>query len=1033
MMFEWLICRGSSSSNRQYLLRLTAAATVTVRHLSFGAALLLLAFTAYQAQAQTVSGQVVSDADQEPLPGVNVLVKGTTMGTVTDLDGNYQLNADGEDTLAFSFIGFVSQQVPVNNRSTVDISLSEDVETLSEVVVVGYGTQQKRDLTGAVSSLRGEDLTSVPSPSPMQAMQGKVAGVQITSSSGAPGAAPLVRIRGVGTLNDASPLFVVDGVLLRDASDINYLNDEDIESMEVLKDASATAIYGARGANGVVIITTKSGKSETPQIDVNLSYGLQTIPKRVDLLNGPQFAQVANEIFPDTYADPNNVSNTDWQDEVFRTSAPMLDAGLSFSGATENLDYYVGFSYFNQEGVIPTSDFERYTLRLNNGYRLTDNIKVGHNLTGARFKQANAAGVVNTVLRAWPTSVPFSEDNTFAEVMGSGNALAALEYNNNDDTRTQIVGNFYTEINFLKDFTFRSSYGVDVNFGENIGFTPVFEVAPQQRNLESNLSITERNSTRWFWENTLNYTKELDRHRFGVLVGYTMQEERSEFLTASTRNLIRGDEDLRFIDVGETDDQTTSGNGAHSSIISYLFRVNYAFDSRYLLTLTGRYDGSSVFAEDNQYGFFPSVGVGWNIIEEGFVSDDGLLSNLKLRGSWGILGNDRIGEETRFSLIATGLDALFGVNEALNAGATIGRSANAGLIWEETVQWDIGLEVGLLADKLTAEFDYYDRTTNDILVPLALPAHIGNGPFVEVTFNAAQVLNRGFEFNVNWRDNIGDFQYGLGVLGTSIYNEVLDIGSSTGVNSFISAGNLGNGQNVTRTEVGQPIGSFYGYKVQGVFQNQQQLDESAQLGTQQPGDLRFADLNGFDENGDLTGQPDGIIDDADRTFIGSAIPDFIYGFNANASYQGFSLSLDFQGQSGNEIYNGLQAVRPNLYNFPAKLQDRWRGEGTSTTVPRATAGGTNYRPSEYFLEDGSFLRLRTVTLGYALPTSWVEGVKLSNVNVYLRGTNLFTLSDYSGYSPEIGRGQGGDALSVGIDLGPYPITSVYTLGVNVTF
>lgn len=436
--------------------------------------MVLLAIGSFRASAQTISGQVVSEADQQALPGVNVLVKGTSSGTVTDLDGNYRLNADGEDTLTFSYIGFVSQEVPVNNRSTVDIALSEDVETLSEVVVVGYGTQQKRDLTGSVSSLRGEDITSVPASSPMQAMQGKVAGVQITSSSGAPGASPLVRIRGVGTLNDASPLFVVDGVLLRDASDINYLNDEDIESMEVLKDASATAIYGARGANGVVIITTKSGKSATPQIDLNVSYGLQTIPKRVNLLNGPQFAQVANEIFPDTYDDPNNVPSTDWQDEVFRASAPMLDAGLSFSGAKENLDYYVGFSYFNQEGVIPTSDFERYTLRLNNSYRLTDHIKVGHNLTGARFKQANAAGVVTTVLRAWPTSVPFNEDNTFAEVMGSGNALASLAYNNNDDTRTQIVGNFYTEIDFLEDFTFRSSYGVDVNFGENVSFTPVF-------------------------------------------------------------------------------------------------------------------------------------------------------------------------------------------------------------------------------------------------------------------------------------------------------------------------------------------------------------------------------------------------------------------------------------------------------------------------------------------------------------------------------------------------------------------------------
>ncbi len=993
---------------------------------------LLFTTTHFQARAQIVTGQVVSDTDQQPLPGVNVLMKGTSSGTVTDLDGNYRLESTGEDTLSFSYIGFVSQQVPVNGRPVVDVSLAEDVETLSEVVVVGYGTQQKRDLTGAVSSLRGEDLTSVPAPSPMQAMQGKVAGVQITSSSGAPGAAPLVRIRGVGTLNDASPLFVVDGVLLRDAEDINYLNSEDIASMEVLKDASATAIYGARGANGVVIITTKDGTTDTPQLSVNLSYGLQTIPTRVDLLNGPQFAQIANEIFPDTY-DPDTVASTDWQEEVFRATAPILDAGLSFSGKSERLNYYVGFGYFGQEGVIPGSNFNRYTLRLNNTYQLTDYIQVGHNLTGARFKEDAGASVVGSVLRARPTGRPFNEDGSFAEVEGAGNPLASIAYNNNDNTRTQIVGNVFTEVNFLKDFAFRSSYGVDVNFGQRVSFTPVFFVSPQQRNQESRLSVTDEQRNRWFWENTLNYNKELDRHRFGVLLGYTMQDERSQNLVAQTRNLLRGDPSLRFIDVGETDDQETSGNGVQSSIISYLFRLNYAYNDRYLLTLTGRYDGSSVFSQDNQYGFFPSVGLGWNILEESFMPSSNVLSNLKLRGSWGILGNDRIGEEARFSLVRTGLDAIFGPNEALSPGATIGRSANEGLTWEETVQWDIGLEVGLLGDQLTAEFDYYDRTTNDILVSVLTPAHVGNGPFVRVPVNAAKVLNRGFEFTVNWRDNVGDLQYGLGVLGTTVHNEVLEIGANTGVNSFITAGNIGGGQTVTRTEVGQPIGSFYGYQVVGVFQNQTELDAAAQLGNQQPGDLRFADLNGFDENGNLTGGPDGQINEADRTFIGSPIPTFIYGFNANASYRGFNVALDFQGQTGNDIYNGLQAVRPNLYNFQTDVLDRWRGEGTSNTVPRATQGGTNYQPSEYFLEDGSFLRLRTVTLGYSLPASLTERARMSRANVYLRGTNLFTLTPYSGYSPEIGRGEGGDPLSVGIDLGPYPITAIYTLGINVTF
>lgn len=501
-------------------------------------------FISFQIQAQTVSGRVISEENQEALPGVNVLVKGTTSGTVTDLDGNYQLSATGDDTLSFSYIGFMSREVPVDNRSTVDVALSEDVETLSEVVVVGYGTQQKRDLTGSISSLDGEELTTVPSQSPVQGLQGKVAGVQVTSSSGAPGAAPFVRIRGTGTLNDASPLFVVDGVLLRNPEDINYLNSSDIKSMEVLKDASATAIYGARGANGVVIITTKSGKAGETRVNANVSYGLQTIPNKIDLLDGPQFRQLANEIDPVAFP-LEDVPSTDWQEEVFDEPAGLLDANLSVSGGSEKVSFYVAAGYFNQAGVVPSSDFQRFTLRLNNTYSLTENIKIGHNFSVARSVQnREPGGIINTLYRARPDVNPFTPEGDFAEVPSLANPLATIEFNNDENVSTDAVGNMFLEVTLGESFTARSSFGIDAGFNRSVNFTPVFFVSPQQQNRLSTLTNRRAEDTRWFWENTLNYNHEFGVHRVSGLVGYTLQSERNEFLESRTKGIFRPDEEL---------------------------------------------------------------------------------------------------------------------------------------------------------------------------------------------------------------------------------------------------------------------------------------------------------------------------------------------------------------------------------------------------------------------------------------------------------------------------------------------------------
>ena len=989
--------------------------------------------------AQTVSGQVTSGTDQTALPGVNVLVKGTTLGTVTDLDGNFRLNAAGDDTLSFSYIGFVSQEVAVDGRSEISVALSEDVETLSEVVVVGYGTQQKRDLTGSISSLDGEELNTVPSQSPMQGLQGKVAGVQVTSSSGAPGAAPFVRIRGTGTLNDASPLFVVDGVLLRDPEDINYLNSSDIKSMEVLKDASATAIYGARGANGVVIITTKSGESGETRVNADVSYGLQTIPSKIDLLDGPQFRQLANEIDPDNFPITGDISNTDWQDQVFDEPAGLLDANLSVSGGSEKMTYYIAAGYFRQEGVVPSSDYERFTLRFNNTYQLSNNIQIGHNISVARsVRNLEPAGIINSVYRARPDIAPFTEEGDFAEVPSLSNPLASIAYSNETRSGIQAVGNVFAEATISDHFTLRSSLGVDAGMDKSTNFTPVFFVSPQQQNRLSSLSSRRAEDIRWFWENTLNYQQEFGVHRLSGVVGYTLQSERNEFLEGITKGIFNDDESLRFIDAGQTDEEETNGGAEQQSIESFLFRASYSYDSRYLLTVSGRLDGSSVFGPDYRYGFFPSIGLGWNIAEEAFLQNNGILSDLKLRGSWGITGNDRVGAEARYQLIEPGLDAVFGESEAANAGASLNVDANQDLKWEETTQWDAGIEAGFLDGKLTLEADYYHRTTRDILVPVLLPGFAGNGPFVSVTFNTAEVLNRGVELSLNWRNEIGDFRYGIGANATTVYNEVLEIGAASGVNSFITGGSLNNGQTVTRTQVGQPIGAFYGFVVDGVFQNQSELDSNPSRGDQGIGDLRFNDRNGIGEDNGLSGQADGEITAEDRDFIGSPIPDMIYGLNLSLGFKGLDLAMDFQGQFGNEIYNGKRAQRFSVGNYQTLWLDRWTPDNPSNTVPRASSGGVNFEPSTFFVEDGDFLRLRTITLGYTVPASLAERLSLTAARVYVRGTNVFTITEYTGYSPEVSvadprNDTSGTPTAAGIDLGLYPVTSVYSLGVNVTF
>lgn len=974
---------------------------------------LLFLNSAYLLAQVEVSG-LITTADNEALPGVNILEKGTTNGVVTDLDGKFTFNVSSENSvIVVSFLGYLTEEILIGSQRELRINLVEDITALEEVVVIGYGTVKKSDLTGAVSSVKGEDLVKIPSSSPEQALQGKVAGVQITSNSGAPGSSPTVRIRGVGTFGNADPIFVVDGMIM---DNISFLSPQDISSMEVLKDASATAIYGSRGANGVIIVTTKLGEVNTKtKVDVSAYYGVQTIQKYIDLLNGKEFAQTLNKISPGSFNNISLVENTDWQNEVYRNYAPIQNYQVSVSGGSQNATYYLGAGYFNQEGIIPKSGYQKFSLKINNQYSLSKNIKVGHNITVTRFDQKNAPNVVASTLRAWPTDKPTDEAGEFIEVRGNGNPLASIEYSNNTNNGVWTVSNFFGEVKFLNDFLFKSSFGVDYKLNDSKSFTPEFYVSPTQNSTESSLSKTRANDLNWLWENTLNYNKEFTNHRVNAIVGYTAQESSGESISASGTKLLR--DEIQYLS-NDLDKLSISNPAYQWSIVSYLFRVNYSAFDKYLFTATYRRDGSSKFSKENRWGDFPSFALGWRISNETFMADVSFLSNLKLRASWGIIGNEKVASSNRYTLIQKEQGAVFGASETLYSGATYGVTGNPLIRWEEAKQTNIGFEFGFLDNKLTAELDYYHKVTEDILIDLSLPGHYGNGSYSYTTFNAADVLNRGFELALSWKDNIGDFKYNVSAVGTTVYNEVLSLGSDTGSDNFIPMGSLGNGQNVKRVEVGYPIGYFFGYQVEGVFQDETELAAYPHMSTQGVGDFRYKDVN-----------TDGEITPADRTEIGSPIPDFIYGFSLEMSYHSFSLALDFQGEYGKDIYNGKNAVRAGQYNYERNILDAWDGPGSTNSEPRPTAGGVNYSESTWFDQDGSFFRLRNVTLGYVLPTKLTSDMRIGSASVFLRGTNVFTLTKYTGYTPEIG----GGIRNSGIDSGLYPVTSIYSLGLNVNF
>jgi len=675
---------------------------------------------------------------------------------------------------------------------------------------------------------------------------------------------------------------------------------------------------------------------------------------------------------------------------------------------------------------------------LNNTYNLAPHFKLGNNLTIAPYKQENAPNVTYSVYRAQPLLKPYYEDGTYAVVYNVGNPLADLSYSNNFGNGIRGVGNIFAEATFLKSFTFRSSLGIDASYNKSYSFTPAYTVynpdgtASQQQNVLSDLFKGNSENLTWLWENTITFNKTfLDIHAFDIVAGYTMQETSSESMGISGENVLRDGKDFWYMNPSYIYDPANNVNtiqsisngvdpGQYYSMISYLFRTNYTLNNKYILTFTFRRDGSSKFAQENRFSNFPSFAVGWNVGNESFMKSINFISGLKVRGSWGIIGNEKISYYDRYSRVQSDLLAVLGNPDSPLPAASYGKNGNPDLKWENTIQTDIGVEVGLFKNRLTGEFDYYNRKTDDILVELSTPGHLGNGQGQKVRYNAASVVNSGFEFNLSLKGSRGDVNYQVGILGSTIHNEVLSIGgNNSGVDSVLIGGYLGDGRPVTLSRVGLPIGAFYGYKTDGVFQTTAELDDYPHSSQAEVGDLRFVDVNS-----------DGKLDGLDRTYIGSPIPKFIFGFNAEVDYKGIDFSFDFQGQTGNKIFNGKEVVRPDPYNFENHVINRWTGPGTSNKEPKPSFGGYNYTPSDRFIQDGSFVRLRSMTLGYTFPSSLIKKEVIQQLRIYIKGSNLFTLTKFTGYSPEIGSY---DVLSNGIDFGIYPITSTYSFGVNLTF
>nr|WP_294870422.1 TonB-dependent receptor [uncultured Pedobacter sp.] len=1005
------------------------------------------------AQQRQISGKVTA-ADGLAIPGAVVKVKGKTGGTGTDNDGAYTINAQTGDILQVSSIGFVAKEVTVGQGNTINISLAEDNQGLNEVVVVGYGVQQKKLVTGATVQIKGETLQKQSTTNALQGLQGQTPGVQITSTSGQPGENIKVTIRGLGTIGNASPLYVVDGVL---TGDITYLNSSDIESIDVLKDAASAAIYGSQAANGVVLVTTRQGKrGQTGQITFDAYAGVQNVAKKLELLDASQYAAMMSEAAVNGGKQPLFTNDeikafgkgTNWMDEMFVDNALTQNYALGASGASEASVYSLGLSYTGQEGIVGgkgLSNYQRYSFKINSEHNFyKDIIKIGQHLTYSDIKNngISVGNQYNNTLRGAFSASPFlkmyDEDGNFFDNSKStwnnaeANPYASMVYNSQNKNNTQrILGDIYMVIEPIKNLKFRTSLGMDYSAGESRSYTPIYSLSVYTYNLVNKASQSMNKGKSLIWDNLLSYKFTLNNdHTFEAMVGSSAYRADGSSIFGTNTNLIADSFDYAWLSnaTGKNIAGITIGGRPNDPDrrLSYFGRLNYNYKEKYLLNATFRADGSSRFGPANRWGYFPSVSAGWVVTNENFMQGQkDWLDFLKVRASWGQVGSQNIDAFQYLAPIKlNNTNYIFGPDEGvLTPGGYQERISNPAVKWETSEQTNIGFDANFLQGKFALNFDWYNKTTKDWLIAVPILATAGaNPPFI----NGGNVKNTGIELALTYRNKVGEFNYSVGVNGAYNKNKVENIPTS---DEIIHGGEnelFNNALEFYRAQTGFPIGYFWGLKTAGIFQNEAEVQNYRSANgkviqpTAAPGDVKYVDING-----------DGMIDNLDRGMIGNPNPNYTFGITLSGDYKGFDFSIVASGVAGNDIVQSYRNPSSQFGNYTTRILDRWHGEGSSNTIPRLTEDNRNWSNfSDLYIQKGDFLRISNITVGYDLGKVFKKSY-LKQVRLYAAALNVYTFTKYDGMDPEIGYGTQGFAS--GIDLGYYPRPRTFMIGANLKF
>lgn len=973
------------------------------------------------AQQITVQG-VVKDQTGETVIGASVMEKGTTNGTITGIDGDFSLNMSSNGTLVVSFVGYKTQEVQVKGQKQLQVVLSEDAEMLDEVVVIGYGTMKKSDLTGAVSSIGNKDIKDSPVSNLGQAIQGKISGVQIVDA-GKPGDNVSIKIRGLGSINNCDPLVVIDGV----PTDLGLssLNMADVERLDVLKDASATAIYGSRGANGVVMITTKRGTEGKGKLAVSANYSFQNATNVPSLLNAAQYAELSNDMMVNSGRNPNpewaNPSElgagTDWMDELLRTGV-MQNYTVSYSGGNEKSHYYVSGGFLDQSGIVKSVNYRRFTFQSNSDAQVLKWLKFSNNITFSADTKKSGSYNIGDALKALPIYPVKNEDGSWSGPDGNSewygstrNPIGPTELNKSQTDGYNFLANLTAELTFTKWLKFKSTFGYDAKFWFIDNFTPKYNWKPTPTE-ETSRYKSDNKSFTYLWDNYFLFDHTFaEKHRVGLMAGMSAQWNTNDYLNAQ-KNVFMFD-NVHEMDNGE-EMYAIGGNETEWALLSYMARVNYSYEDRYLLTATIRRDGSSRFGKKHRWGTFPSVSVAWRASQEKWFPKNNYINDLKVRAGYGVTGSQAsVGNYSYLASYNTSVYP-FGISSGNQTALVSSTLANPYIHWEEVAQTNIGFDASLFNSRVMFSFDAYLKETRDMLVKASIPITSGFEDTTTTYTNAGKVRNQGIEMSLHTINLTGELGWETNLTATYNKNKIKDLNSD--VPYYI---NQINNSYVTMLAKDYPINVFYGYVTDGIFQNQSEVNTHAVQPGAEPGDIRFRDLNN-----------DGVINDSDRTVIGNPNPSWLFSMNNSLSYKGFELSVFLQGIAGNKIYNANNIDNTGMaaaYNQTTDVLKRWQGEGTSNSMPRAVFGDPNQntRVSDRFVENGSYLRLKNITLSYTFPKQWLQKAQIENARLSLSCENVATITGYSGFDPEVGIN--------GIDQNRYPISRTFSLGLNFNF